>query len=195
MTQQRIPAEAAEQVAALWDREAAALMRYALFHTGGDRCDAGDLVQQVFMTAAETWSFLSTLAPHQQRKWLRRTCRNKWIDQIRRAKNLQEKSPDLADLYLRDEPDTADIVIHRAALERCWEVIRTFPARRRQIAILHFYEQYPALRIADLLGIQCSGVRKHISQAKEALWREVGPFLERKRASTATSEKPEEARA
>jgi DNA-directed RNA polymerase specialized sigma24 family protein len=48
-------------------------------------------------------------------------------------------------------------------------VIRNLPERRCQIAVLFFIEQYSAARIAYLLDLQPSGVRKHIAKARAAL--------------------------
>jgi RNA polymerase sigma factor (sigma-70 family) len=68
-----------------------------------------------------------------------------------------------------------DVVLARADLECCLEVIRNLPERRRQIAVLFFIEQYSAARIAYLLGLQPSGVRKHIAKARAALREAVKP--------------------
>ncbi|MGW3645550.1 RNA polymerase sigma factor [Streptomyces sp. NPDC000878] len=182
MTQRRIPQETAERVAELWDREAAGLMRYAMVLTGGREAEAGDLVQQAFMAAARDWETLGRRGPDGHCAWLRVVCRRRWIDGIRRAKRLEEALPELSERYSTDQPDPADVVVSRAAVARCWEVICALSHRRRQVAVLHFYEGYSAVMIAELLDIRPSGVRKHITRAREVLRREVGPLLSAQRA-------------
>jgi RNA polymerase sigma factor (sigma-70 family) len=159
----------AKQVAALWDREAPSLTRYAMVRTGGDQATAEDLVQQTFMAAFLQWESLVSLDAEEHRKWLRRVCRNKWIDGIRREAHGERVQPDLERLYEQVAPDPADAVIALDDLDRCLQVIRELPPRRREVALLYFVEQQSELRIAQLLDIAPSGVRKHVARARRAI--------------------------
>ncbi|MER8062787.1 MULTISPECIES: sigma-70 family RNA polymerase sigma factor [unclassified Streptomyces] len=174
-----------EQVAALWDREAVSLTRYAMVRTGGDQATAEDLVQQTFMAAFLQWKSLASLDVEERRKWLRRVCRNKWIDGIRREVHGERTQPELERLYEQVAPDPADAVIALDDLDRCLQAIRELPPRRRQVALLYFVEQQSELRIAQLLDIAPSGVRKHVARARRAM-REAMDDLGAETAETST---------
>ncbi|MFJ8932118.1 RNA polymerase sigma factor [Streptomyces sp. NPDC102364] len=166
----------AAQVSALWKREAVHLLRYAMVRTGGNKSEAEDLVQQTFMAAFEQWKDLACRNESGQRGWLRRVCKNKWIDQIRREVLGEHTLPELDRYYGRSEPDPEAVIIAREDLDDCWQVIRQLSPRRRQVALLHFVDQLPAMAIAELLHISPEGVRKHIAKARKAL-REALPGL------------------
>lgn len=178
MKQPRIPRETAHEVAALFDQEEPDLLSYATVLNGRDEETAKDLVQQTFMAAAVAWDKVGPRSADGRRAWLRVTCRNKWIDQIRRARKLQTLQSHLERRYARTEPDPADIVLTREALARCWSVVRSLPPVRRQVAVLAWLEGYTTADIAVLLAIQPSGVRKHLSIARDIIQREVGPYLD-----------------
>jgi RNA polymerase sigma factor (sigma-70 family) len=169
VTRRRIREDVSEQVDVLWGQEAGWLHRYAMLLTGGDRAAVEDLGQRTFLDAAVQWESLADLDAVSRGKWLRRVCQNKWIDTIRRDATRERLHPEVDLLYSREAPDPALAAIVRDDLERCWQVICGFPPRRRQIALLYFMEQESVLRIAELLDIQPSGVRKHVAKAKEAL--------------------------
>ncbi|MEW1724730.1 sigma-70 family RNA polymerase sigma factor [Streptomyces sp. NPDC093109] len=178
--------EDAEHVADLWEREAADLLRYAMVRVGNDQAAAEDLVQRTFLAAFRTWPSLAGREPDAQRGWLRSVCRNKWIDGIRRANNLEQLQPDLNRLFACVAPDPADVVLARSDLDRCWQVIQTFPPRRRQIALLYFIEQHSEMRIAEMLGLHPSGVRKHVAQARKDLRSVIGGISTEGTPETAT---------
>ncbi|WP_405968980.1 sigma-70 family RNA polymerase sigma factor [Streptomyces sp. NBC_00988] len=174
----RISEQTAHEISTLWDCEAMLLLRYAMVLTGGAQPAAEDLVQRVFMAAAQQWESLATASAFttarkieagRYRAWLRRVCRNLWIDDIRRSQRLKQLGAELARDYLSPPPDPADVILARDALERCWTAIRGFPERRRQVALLYFAEQRSTAQISELLGIEPSGVRKHIALARAAL--------------------------
>jgi RNA polymerase sigma factor (sigma-70 family) len=175
--QRRISEETAREVADLFDREEPALLNYAVAMNGGDEQAAKDLVQQTFMAAAVGWAGIRPRDPSKQRAWLRRTCRNKWIDKVRREQRLQGLQSDLVHRYTWTEADPSDVIVDRDVLARCWKVLRSFPPARQRVARLHWVEGYSAAEIATLLGIRPSGVRKHLSQAREVIHREVGPHM------------------
>lgn len=178
MTKRRISEQTAHEVSRLWDCEAVPLLRYAMVLTGGAQPAAEDLVQRVFMAVARQWEELSashenrgarTMPVGRYRPWLRRVCRNLWIDDIRQTQRSNRLDADLAHNGAVSPPDPADVVLARDALERCWAVIRSFPERRRQVALLYFVEQRTTTQISELLGIEPSGVRKHVALARAAL--------------------------
>ncbi|MEU4616632.1 RNA polymerase sigma factor [Streptomyces umbrinus] len=185
MKRRRIPKQTADQVAELFDREEAMLMRFASVLTAGDVAQAADLVQGTFMAAALDWDTVEDRDTGGQRAWLRRTCRNKWIDDLRRSGRLERLLPHLARRYERPAPDPADTAIARVALEQCWKTIAAMPPVRREIALLHWHQGYSSSEIAVLLQIQSSGVRKHISCARRALQLSVAPYLDQQLIDTA----------
>ncbi|MGW3124678.1 RNA polymerase sigma factor [Streptomyces sp. NPDC001107] len=178
MTSRRISKQTADEVSQLWDYEAMPLLRYAMVLTGGAQPAAEDLVQRVFMAVAKQWAALTAASVFcmarkgeagRHRAWLRRVCRNLWIDDLRRAQRLSRLDAELARQYTSPPRDPADVILARDTLERCWMVIRGFPERRRQVALLYFVEQRSTAQISILLGIEPSGVRKHIALARAAL--------------------------
>ncbi|MFF4355099.1 RNA polymerase sigma factor [Streptomyces sp. NPDC001530] len=163
-------------MAELWDREAEGLRKYTTVITN-NAAEAGDLVQRAFEAAALSWDKVGQRGPEEQRAWLRRACRNMWIDSVRRSKRLGELRPDLAERYHRTEPDPASLVLTRAAVDHCLRVINGFPKARRRVALLYFLEEHSALMIAELLGITASGVRVHVSKARRQLREELAEFV------------------
>ncbi|MGA5364231.1 RNA polymerase sigma factor [Streptomyces purpurascens] len=183
--------EKAQQVAALYEREANGLKRYAMVRTGGEKAAADDLVQQTFMAAFLQWESLVDLDAEERRSWLRGVCRRRWIDGIRRETLADRLQADVERLYDRVSEDPAHAVIARDDLDRCWQVIRDLPPRRREVALLYFIEQQSEMRIAEMLGIQASGVRKHVAKARQAVREAVGGLLDAESVETAASREGE----
>ncbi|MFI6373393.1 RNA polymerase sigma factor [Streptomyces sp. NPDC050546] len=177
MTQSSITKDTADQVAALWDREAEGLVRYTTVITN-NTAEAGDLVSRAFEAAALAWSTVGPREPEAQRAWLRRTSKNMWIDGIRRSENLSRLQPALAARYHRAALDPADLALLRLAADHCLRVINGLPTARRRIAVLYFLEEHTQSAIAELLEIAPSGVRKHVSEARRRLREELGPFVD-----------------
>lgn len=177
--------ETVQQVAELWEREAPGLTRYAMVRTGGDQAEAEDLVQQTFMAAFLKWGVVGGLDAEERRNWLRAVCRRRWIDSVRRKSTGNRLQPDVERLYARVSEDPAHVIIAREDLDRCWRVIRQLPPRCREVALLYFVEQYSEPRIAELLGISYSGVRKHVASARRALREAVGQHVDAEAAEPA----------
>lgn len=164
-----IPRGAADQVAALYDREGAALLKHAKMLTGHRLAEAEDLVSRAFEAVVAAWKKVGVYDPLAQRAWLRRSMRNMWIDDIRRARKLEELRPELWLKYMRCEPDPVDAVLARSDLEVCWAALRDFPPKRREVAMMHFFHGLSPLAISDLLQISSAGVRRHLKLARQAL--------------------------
>ncbi|MFF3055006.1 RNA polymerase sigma factor [Streptomyces sp. NPDC057909] len=176
VTRPCITKETADQVAALWDREAEGLTRYTTVITNS-AAEAGDLVSNAFEAVALAWTTVGPRNADAQRAWLRRTCKNMWIDGIRRSETLHRLQPELAHRYQPAEPDPADLVLLRQAADHCLRVINSLPAVQRRVAVLYFLEEHPPLVIAILLEIAPSGVRKHVAKARQRLREELGSFI------------------
>lgn len=188
MTQPSITKETAEEVAALWDREAVGLLRYTTVLTNCTE-EAGDLVSRAFEAVVVAWVKVGPRDQDAQRAWLRRTCKNMWIDGIRRSRNLERLQAELAERYCRADLDPADLVLLRQAADHCLCVINSLPDVRRRVAVLYFLEEYPSSAIAGLLGISPSGVRKHVGKARWKLQKELRPFVgDRHKTGTALRE-------
>ncbi len=177
MTEQGITQETADQVAALWDREAESLLRYTTVITN-NATEAGDLVSRAFEAATLAWGRVGPRDPGAQRAWLRRACKNMWTDGIRRSENLSRLQPALAERYHRAELDPADLALLRLAADHCLRVINSLPSARRRVAVLYFLEEHPPPVIAELLEIAPSGVRKHVAKARRRLQEELGAFVD-----------------
>jgi RNA polymerase sigma factor (sigma-70 family) len=113
----------------------------------GDRNEAEDIVQTVFMTAAARWDRID-----EPGAYLRRAVVNRAHDAHRRT--------------LR----TAAIVTPRVSpgepdLDEAWTFIQALPVAQRTVVVLRFYEDLGLIEIASLLGRPASTVRSDLRRA------------------------------
>src|ERR1039458_1671462 len=86
---QRIPPEAAAQVARLFIEESPAVFRSALRAARGNRSEVDDLVQEAFQAAVLSWESIGGLSADRKRARLCRVAINKAIDGYRAGKLVQ----------------------------------------------------------------------------------------------------------
>ncbi|MFD0260649.1 RNA polymerase sigma factor [Kitasatospora indigofera] len=166
----------AEAVTALFRASYDEVLRYAQWLSGNDE-QAKDLVQRAFHDGVKDWHRLDFLALDGQVAWLKRVCRNKHIDDLRRDGRFKELREALYARFSRSPRDPADMVVDRAAVEQCWKSIVSMPPVRRTVAVLVWRDQMETLEIAAELGISAATVRVHLHRARRQLERDVGlPF-------------------
>jgi RNA polymerase sigma-70 factor (ECF subfamily) len=163
---QRIPPEAAAQVARLFIEESPAVFRSALRAARGNRSEVDDLVQEAFQAAVLSWESIGGLSADRKRAWLCRVAINKAIDGYRAGKLVQPT----ANLDAAGEmPSTEHAALSRIVKERCLRVISDMPEARSRVAYLRFHEEWDTREIAEHLGIAVSTVRVHVHDARVML--------------------------
>jgi RNA polymerase sigma factor (sigma-70 family) len=113
----------------------------------GDRTEAEDVVQTVFMTAAARWDRID-----EPWAYLRRAVVNRTHDAHRRtfrppAVVTPGESP--------AEPE----------LDEAWRFVQALPVAQRTVVVLRFYEDLGLTEIASLLGRPASTVRSDLRRA------------------------------
>lgn len=123
----------------------------------GNRSDAQDAVQEVFLTYLQRPPVCD--GPERLRAWLMTVTVNKCRDYLRSAR--RSRAVPLADLPA--PPDNADEVLEvRAALEK-------LPPKLRVPVYLFYYEQLPTKQIAQILHLSDAAVRSRLHDARKRL--------------------------
>jgi RNA polymerase sigma-70 factor (ECF subfamily) len=124
-----------EVLAELYDRHAGSLLRHALMLTG-QRQDAEDLVQAVFVKLATTGAEL--LGVRTPAGYLHRMVRTTWIDGQRRRATSARLGPPAG--------------IHEDAIDLA-RALETLPALLREAIVLHVVEGFSFREIGRLTGV------------------------------------------
>jgi RNA polymerase sigma-70 factor, ECF subfamily len=170
----RISAEAAKEVAALFEAEASSLFGYACTLPGVSRADAEDMVQVTFHEAATRWEdLLFALDQESLRKWLYRVLRYKTIDQWRKYGSRQVPLEQF-DSCAGSAEKTYNKALSSITLGQCWEKIATMPETRQRVAFLTWSMDWSSAEIAEYLGIKPSTVRVHLKRARDELAAVIG---------------------
>lgn len=160
-------------VRALFDDNAADLLRYVRRMTPGDPGRAEDLVQETFLRA---WRHRAGLVDHGgARAWLFRVARNLAVDGFRRqaARPGERELPAGVEAALADPraADALDAVLLRGVLV---EALRSMPARQREALIhLHCLDRTQT-ETAALLGVPLGTVKSRHHLAVRELRRALG---------------------
>ncbi len=91
MSDERISAREAEELAVCFAADARDLFGYACVLARGDRALADDLVQAAFEAAGRAWPGLRCLADDQRRGWLRATLANVAVSGFRREAAFRDR--------------------------------------------------------------------------------------------------------
>jgi RNA polymerase sigma-70 factor (ECF subfamily) len=165
-------------VGQLYAEEAGAVFR-SVRKVAYDRRDAEDCVQEAFRAAALKWGEVAAYSPDKRRAWLCRTARYKAIDRYRVGKRMH-LGADLGPSWAA--PSAEEAVLTRIEKDRCMQVIKEMPPRRRAVAYLRWLEEWTVEEIAEDLGMATSTVRVHLRDARNsvtaALGDEVSVILE-----------------
>ena len=135
---------------------ASSLYRLAYSYCG-NRLDAQDAVQEVFLTYLQHPPVCD--GPDRLRAWLMTATANKCKDLLRSA-NRRRTAP------LEDAPappdDTDEVLEVRAAIGK-------LPQRLRGVVYLFYYEQLPVKQIAQILNLSETAVRSRLHAARKQL--------------------------
>jgi RNA polymerase sigma-70 factor, ECF subfamily len=149
-------------VRALYAEHAAALLRYSLRMTDGDRQRAEDIVQETLLRA---WLHPEAIADRPARPWLFAVARNLAVD-AHRARRARPPEVGESALSLVAVPDEADRVLESWAVADAMAVLR--PDHRR-VLLETYYRGRSVAEAASVLGIPAGTVKSRAFYALRAL--------------------------
>ena len=133
-------------------------LAYAL---SGSRAGAEDLAQEAFLAAHRNWGRIAGY--DKPEAWVRRVVANLSVSFMRR-RVVEAKG--LARLALRCEPALPELGAEDAEF---WSAVRSLPKRQAQVVALHYLEDLPVTRIAEILDVAEGTVKAHLHAARAAL--------------------------
>lgn len=145
------------------------------FRSLGNRADAEDAVQSACIKALRHWPKIADFQTAvQQRAYLITTVANETL-QIRRQPHRQREFLVIDNVDPSWEPELpgGHGQAAREHLRRVWQAISELPDENRQVVAL-FAAGYEYVEIAEMLDIEVSTVRSHISTARRRLPRAAG---------------------
>ena len=118
----------------------------------GDRSEAEDIVQTVFVTAAPRWESIEEPAAY-----LRRAVVNRAHDVHRRS--FRSAATTVAQTGAIGEPE----------VDEAWRFVQALPTIQRAVVVLRFYEDLSLTDIGSMLGRPASTVRSDLRRALTTL--------------------------
>jgi RNA polymerase sigma-70 factor (ECF subfamily) len=122
----------------------------------GKRERADDLAQEAFLRAFRALPRFDVERPF--RPWLKRILLNAGIDELRRLRNSELPIDWFED---RRRPDGDD---ERRDSDELVAAVRSLPAARREVIVLHYWLDLSADEIADRLGVPYGTVASRLSR-------------------------------
>ncbi len=181
------PADPATAVEMLMARYGDLVLRLAYLHLG-DRREAEDVSQEVFLKAFRAWGALRDAGS--VRSWLARITVNACRDALRRGarrelpfSSLTERSAPAGDepdppagapgvaLLAAEAPDPADEAVGRAAGEALLRSALGLPEEIRQVVFLYYYFELSTVEIARALACPEGTVRSRLARGRDHLRR------------------------
>lgn len=132
--------------------------------TGGNRADAEDLAQDVFLKVwknAALWQPTGTLV-----SWLYRLVYNDFTDKVRAKRPTEELN---AETMTADGESVEEAVIRKSESERVKAALDALPDRQREVLILCCYQELKAKEAAEVLGMKQNAVEVLLFRARKAL--------------------------
>jgi RNA polymerase sigma-70 factor (ECF subfamily) len=151
-----------ELVRALYAEHAAALLRFTLRMTDGDRQRAEDIVQETLLRA---WQHPEAIAERPARPWLFAVARNLAVD-AHRARKARPQEVGEGALNLVPVPDEADRVLESWAVADALSALRP---DHRQVLLETYYRGRSVAEAAAVLGIPAGTVKSRAFYALRAL--------------------------
>ncbi|HTN79725.1 MAG TPA: sigma factor-like helix-turn-helix DNA-binding protein [Acidimicrobiales bacterium] len=118
----------------------------------GDRSEAEDIVQTVFVTATSRWESIEDPAPY-----LRRAVVNRAQDAHRRS--FKSGAAAVLPAAAIGEPE----------VDGAWTFVQALPPVQRAVVVLRFYEDLSLTDIGSILGRPASTVRSDLRRALTTL--------------------------
>ena len=154
-----------ESLARLYDRHAAALLRYGRGYTDDDAC--ADALHALFV---RLWERRSRLPPDAHpRAYLLVSLRNELLRDMREQARVVAESPpgrdEIADASADPEFAIVAAEIDLARAERLQAALATLSPRERELVSLRFYQGLDYAAIADVTGISYQSARNVLARA------------------------------
>ena len=151
-----------ERYFAAYDAHATRLFRIALLLLHGNRADAEDAVQEVFLAAHQPWSDgrVDDLGAY-----LRRSLTNR-VTSGGRHRSVVDRFTNRRRADDRGSRDVGDQATDHVALQRALD---SLPTRQRAAVVLRYYEGLSVAETASLLGVTDGTVKSQVSDALHKL--------------------------
>lgn len=144
----------------LYEAHYSELLRYAAAACG-NRLDAEDVAQEVFLKAIQNADTFEDLGPRQRRAWLFRALKNAMCDRYRRAK--------LENSYLETIDGEAGYLEPGMQEAENRLFLQSLRGEDRALFHLRYEEGYSASELAQLLGIPAGTIRARLSRMRTLL--------------------------
>ncbi len=142
----------------------------------GDRAQAKDLAQEVFL---RVWQTAKTYEPKAKlTTWIYRIATNLCLNELKAARRRKwfpfhrsEEGTDdaIEDTYSDDSPNAEDLLLARERTRKISEALQTLPANQRMALVLKRYDDLPYEEIARIMDCSVSAVESLLVRAKKAL--------------------------
>jgi RNA polymerase sigma-70 factor (sigma-E family) len=147
-------------------RDERARVLAVVFALCGSRPAAEELTQEAFIRAHAKWSDLSNYDRPDQ--WLRRVAVNLAVSAFRRR--MAERRA--VDRMTGWRPPVVDELAAPSA--DVWAAVRNLPRRQREVVVLTYVDDRPAVDVARILGIAEPTVRSLLHRARTRLAAKLG---------------------
>lgn len=151
----------------------------------GDRSDAEDVVQEVFLSFCKHLTLLHSLSICSLRGYIVVSIRNACNDALRKRSQRDAHAVYDAQVVIEDMPSDEDClddqVIAKANMQELMAAIGQLPEREQYVINAKFLLEKPNQEIAEALGIKPDSVRQYLTNARRRLRRilEGGAYHER----------------
>lgn len=165
--------EANSEISAVFREYHVRLFHYAL-QLVGDREDAMDITQEVFLRLHRHWNRRDESKPIAA--WLYAIARNLSIDQLRKrgVRSETEENPNLEDEQARDPEDLAS---NSELRNKLWSAIRGLPEPLREVILLRDWHGMRYAEIAEVTGVNPTTVTSRLYEARQRLRNELRGYL------------------
>lgn len=166
-------AEANAEISAVFREYHARLFHYAL-QLVGDREDAMDITQEVFLRLHRHWARRDDAKPIAA--WLYAIARNLSIDQLRKRgyRSETEENPNLED---RKTHDPERLASNTELREKLWAAIGALPDPLREVILLRDWHGMRYAEIAEVTGVNATTVTSRLYEARQRLRNELRGYL------------------
>jgi RNA polymerase sigma factor (sigma-70 family) len=133
----------------------------------GNRADAEDLTQEVFLRAFRS---IDEVDPADPAGWLHRITVNAHIDQLRRrARRADELSAEVGEGLRCSAPGPEQVVVSRRLDADLEDALAALPADARRAVLLRDVEGLSYLEVANRMGVGTDTVRSWIHRGRSRL--------------------------
>ncbi|MBL7191690.1 RNA polymerase sigma factor [bacterium] len=163
---------------AIYQEHSAGILQYLMMLTR-NREEAEDLLQETFMRAMQSRSFVNDIS--KIRSWMMTIARNLFLDTVRKRRKREKLHVDSEDFdILEAVPDPApapDTLVAAGDFKiRLESVLNTMGENYRTAFMLGIVQQYSYKEIGDITGWSESMVKSNIFRARKKVASEMAEF-------------------